>query len=591
MDSHGLRSSKPPRRRAFSTWGALVGLTLVVVLPALGFSLFARLRGQSEESGPLMHTVQKGDFLHDITERGELESASNVEISCEVKSRNMAGTTILDIVPEGTIVKAGDLICRLDSSALESERLGKLIDVSNSEANVIRAKTALANATLAKEEYLRGNYVQSEKKLSAALAVAKEDLRRAEEYLEYSKTLKSKGYITSAQLQADSFAVEKARNTLEACQVEYDGLERYTLKKMTTQLQTDVEVAQAQLKSQEHAFTLEKEKLNDIETQISRCTINAPSAGQVVYANVTNTWGGREVIIEAGSTVRERQSIARLPDHTKMQVRAKVNEGKIAMVMVGMSATVRLDAMPDRTFPAEVDRVSEYPAPASRYTSSVKEYETIVRILEPPPGARPGLTAEVKIHLEHLADVLQVPVQAVIEHGERYYVAMRAEKGLRPHEVKLGSTNDKTVVIRDGLRAGDQVVLNATAVRSALDLPELPPERSGLQLAGRRRAGPKSRAGREATAGEESRAGTIVDSGPAETRKEPGPAPAELFVSFDKNGDGKLDPAEIPESYRDLAKSADANGDGAVDRTEWTAAMANGDRSPRSEARAPRARP
>lgn len=590
MNTQGPRPNSSPRR-AFSSWGTMAGLVAAVVVPAIGLSIFARFRGQSEEAGPMMHKVQKADFLHDVTERGELESASNVQILCEVKGRNTGGTTIIEIVPEGTIVKQGDLICKLDSSALDSDRLGKLIDVATAEANVIKAKTALSNAVLAKEEYILGTYVQTEKSLSADLAVANEDLRRAEEYVGYSKILKSKGYITGAQLQGDIFAVDKARNTLQACEKKYDGLKKYTLKKMTAGLQTDIEVAQAQLKAVTHSFELEKEKLEDIETQIAKCTVKAPSAGQVVYANITNTWGGREIIIEAGVTVRERQEIVRLPDHTKMQVRAKVNEGNVAMVMVGMSATVRLDAMPDRTFPARVEKVSEYPAPTNRFTSSVKEYETIVRILEPPPGCRPGLTAEVKIHLEHLADVVQVPVQAVLEHGEHHYVVMRGPEALRTHEVTLGSTNDKYVVVREGLSPGDEVVLNSTAVRNSLKLPELLPERPAAQMAAHGRPAGSADAGAQANGETASAPSTIVPAGPAAARRKDSPSnSAQLFANLDKNRDGRLQADELPPQYRAWLKTGDLNHDGVIDRTEWAAlAAAKTGPRPRGEGKPPRA--
>jgi multidrug resistance efflux pump len=550
-------------------------VALAVVL-ALGLFLAARYHTETLDAGPIMHKVQKADFFHDIIERGELESASNVEIRCEVKSRNTSGTTIIELIPEGTLVKAGDVICRLDATALENDRTTELIMVANAEADVIKSRTVLANAILAKEEYLKGTYVQNEKSTSAELAVAREDLRRAEEYLEYSKILKSKGYITGTQLQGDTFAVEKARNSLEAVQKKFEALQRYTLKKMERQLTTDIEAAEAHLKAEEHALSLEKGKLEEIENQIAKCTIKAPSPGQAVYANVTSTWGGREVIIEAGSTVRERQEIVRLPDHTKMQVRAKVNEARVAMVMVGMPATVRMDAMPDRTFRAEVARVSEYPAPTNRFTSSVKEYETLVRVLEPPAGCRPGLTAEVKIHLEHLSDVVQVPVQAVLEHGDQHYVVMRDGDQLQAKEVKLGSTNDKYVVIREGIGENQEVVLNAGAVRSKLSLPELAPEVSPLQLANRQAAADREKgAGTGAAKAKVHAAGKkkshAADRQPKTAGNAPrGDSPEQLFAKLDRNSDGKLQAAELPEQFRSYLKTTDRDGDGAITPSEWT---------------------
>ncbi len=567
-------------RRGFSYRGLLIALVLLVGLPALAFSLLPGKSGS--DSGPMMHVVELGDFLHDITERGELESGSNVEIRCEVKNWTSAGTTIIEIVPEGTLVQPGDIVARLDSTNLDNERTRQLISVANSEAEVIKARTTYDNAVLAKEEYMEGQFRQLVNAVESEVFVSQENLRRAEEYLEYSKTLKKKGYITPSQLEADSFAAAKAAKDLESAQKKMEVLLDYTRRKMLKQLESDVETAEAKLKAQEHSYDLERTKLADIENQLEKCTIRAPAAGQVVYANQTNGWGGREVIIEAGCAVRERQEIIRLPDHTKMQVKGKINEANVAMVRVGMSASVRLDAFPNSEFEGVVQRVNEYPAPTSRYTSSVKEYETIIRILNPPAGARPGLTAEVRIHVEYIPDVVQVPVQTIFEHGDRHYCVVRGENGdWVASELKTGSSNDKFVVVREGLATGDAIVLNAGSVRSKLELPDLPPpERPRpptFPLAGNPQAADRPRGG---LAEDDALPPASAHGAKRDTRARKNGAsvftgsPAALFLRLDKNRDGKLALSELDDTQRARAATADANHDGFLDRQEWAAAVA-----------------
>ena len=96
-----------------------------------------------------------------------------------------------------------------------------------------------------------------------------------------------------------------------------------------------------------------------------------------------------------------------------------------------------------------VEKVSEYPAATSWFNSSIKEYETLVRIETSVEGMRPGLTAEVKIRVAHLKDVLQVPVRAVLEHGDRHYCSMflpgalKPDRGTRPHERQAGRSDPR----------------------------------------------------------------------------------------------------------------------------------------------------
>jgi len=557
------------RRALISSRRGLVAVVALLAVAAAGAFALPKFSKSTQEATPLLHKVERGEFAHDVTERGELESAKNVEIRCEVKSLGTSGTTIIEIVPEGTVVQEDDILVKLDSSALENDRTRQQIAVANSEAEVIKARTAVSTAQATLKEYINGTFVQSEQLAIGDLAVAKENFRRAEEYLLYSNVLAKKGYITTAQLDADKFAVEKARADLEASTTKLKVLRDFSRAKMVAQLESDILTAQAKLKAQEHSNDLELTKLADIEGQIEKCVIRAPCPGQVVYANQTNTWGGREIIIEAGSTVRERQEIVRLPDHHQMQVKAKINEAKVSMVAVGMPVGVRLDAFPDQEFQGVVHRVNEYPAPSNRYTSSVKEYETVVRLTNPPPGARPGLTAEVRIHVEHLSGVLQVPVQALFEHGNAEYAVFRdAEEGWVARPVQIGSTNDKFVVIRDGLAEGQEIVLNAAAFRSKVKLPELPAEKAAPQV-----AVDKSKLPQGPQRGGLSEAAPVKQVKIALSDPNSTAVIQRLLKQFDKDKDGRIALSHLPDSLRAQLKTGDANRDGQIDRTELSAIL------------------
>ena len=470
-----MRSSNR-HRAALVLRRLLIALAMTLVVLAGVWFLFPRLSLSSTETGPSMYRVERGEFIHEIIERGEVESASNVEIRSEVKSKGYSGTAILEIVPEGTIVESGDMLVRLDSASLEDERTQQQIVCNTSEAQLIQVQNTYETALIAKREYIEGKYRQEVQAIQNEIIVAKENRDRAKDYHVYSKRLAAKGYVTKLQLDADHFAVEKAENELEAAQIKLEVLERFTKEKQLKQLEADIRTAEAKLKAQEASHSLDLEKLALIESQIEKCVIKAPETGQVVYANITDHHGSKLTIIEEGTMIRERQVIIRLPDPKRMRIKAKVSESKIALVEEQMPAAVMLDAFADLELAGCVGKVGEYPLPTSRYSASVKEYETIVNILDSPPDLRPGLTAEVRIRVEQIPDVLQVPVQAVFEHGARHYCVFRDGQGYRSREVEIGSTNDKVVVINEGLNEGDEVVMGAAAYRDKVDLPELPAE-------------------------------------------------------------------------------------------------------------------
>jgi HlyD family secretion protein len=474
--------------RGFTYRGLLFAIPAVVAVPLLTWLGLPKRSWSSEEAGPAVCVVERGTFIHEVTEHGDVESANNVDVRCEVQSYG-GGVMILWIIPEGTYVEPApdweprepdeeppDLLVKLDSSSLEKERTKQEIVCNTSEAEVIQARNNYETAVISKEEYLEGTYAEQKKKMLGDIVVAEQRLSRAKEYLEYSRSLHAKGYIPDRELQANEFDVERKEIDLEKAKTSLDVLENYTKRKMLLQLEAKISTTKARLESEEHSHQIDLDELARVEDQIAKCTIRAPQAGQVVYANVTDHHGNQEIVIEEGTMIRERQAIIRLPDPQDMQVRAKINEARITSLEKGMPVTVELDAFPGTRLSGTVEKVNEYPLPSGWWAGNVKEYEAIVKIKDFPADLdlRPGMTAKVSIRVEQLSDVLVVPVEAVLAHGSQNVCVVRNARGLEARPVVLGPTNDKEVVVEKGLEEGEQVVLGAALYCDQLDLPEPP---------------------------------------------------------------------------------------------------------------------
>jgi RND family efflux transporter MFP subunit len=297
--------------------------------------------------------------------------------------------------------------------------------------------------------------------------VAKENMRRAEEYLRYSEKLAARGYVTEVQLEADRFAVEKARNELDSARTKLEVLHRYTKVKTLNKLKADCETAEARLRSRENSHKLDLDRLKNFEDQLAKCIITAPTSGQVVYANPATG----EPLIAEGKLVRERQVVIRLPDPKRMQVTARVNESRIDRVKKGMLTRIRLDAFPDVELTGTVREVSEYPLPAATSYSTMKEYAAAIDIVDPPAGVRSGMTAQASIEVEKLDEAVQVPLQAVLERGDRFFCIVELGGELIAREVSVGHSNEQAVVINDGVNTGEHVVLAPQNYEAHVDLP------------------------------------------------------------------------------------------------------------------------
>lgn len=488
-NSPGRLSSVPSTNTARS--GRIIPRLVLALAVVSGGGLggWYLLGGSSEGSkGPIPVTapVKVGPFVQEVVERGEIQSATSVEIRCKVRSRNSSGITILEIIPEGTYVIAGKVLVRLDDSTLQQELLQQEIICNNSDSNVIEATADVAAAQVAFDEYETGTFNQEEEQLESAEFVAKEALRRAEETLRYSARVAKKGYVSQVQLEADRFAVEKSRKELDVSQTKLRILREFTKKKITNKLQAAIKTSKARLRSRENSYKLDLSRREQIIVQIDNCTIKAPSAGQVVYGNdsLSRSSSNGDVLIAEGRPVRERQVIIRLPDPKSMQVIAKINESRIDRVKPGMITKVRLDAFPDLELVGVVSSVSEYPIPQSnRWLAHIKEYSTEITIERPPKGLRSGMTAQVAVQVEHLDNAMLVPPHAVFEKKNRYFCLVdKGETGLEAREVQIGSVNETYVVVESGLTAGDQVVLDPQIHQEGITLPAIDATRTASRV-------------------------------------------------------------------------------------------------------------
>jgi multidrug efflux pump subunit AcrA (membrane-fusion protein) len=588
-------------------------IVLLVVAAGVGAIAWFYLQRERVESTEniLTREVFRGPYEHIVLEQGVVESSSSVEIRCEVKSQSAGGTEILWVVDEGTHVKKGDKLCELDSSALEQDLVQQEIVCNTSAALVVQAENTLSAAEIARTEYLEGIFKQEEQVILSEIFVAEENLRRAQLAFQSTERLAAKGIVTALQLEGDQFAVDKARNELDAAKTKLEVLQKYTKEKMLKTYDSDIATASAKWESEKKSDQLEQEKLVELKEQLEKCTITAPEDGQVVYANINNRFGGSaEFVVEEGASVRERQAIFRLPDPTKMQIKATINESRISLVGAGMPVAIEFDAIRGQTVRGEVTKVNQYAEAGSWRSGNIKEYAAFIDIFDSPPEVRSGMNAEVRIYVEQLEDALQVPVQALYETKGHFFCLVKDGDQWETREVQVGSSNDTFMTVKSGLEEGEEVVLNPRAYSDKLEIPELPDEEPVAKAGkGPRPKGPRSEGllgdrpggmpgsdrggppggGRRERAGR-GRGGPPGDGGDGQPGMGRGGQagggrggfdPARIFSTLDTDGDGVLSAEElqaIPADRRGRMTAADADGDGEVSREEFTTGMSRSGR-------------
>jgi HlyD family secretion protein len=617
----------------------LLGLLVVAVGGAAAWNKRSGAR-KSASSDLIVETVKRGPLEISITERGSLESARNLTLTCLVEGE--AGTGILKIVDEGTRATKDQVLVELDSSRLRNEATQQQIVVeqaqaalrqaeknveiqkTQNESDISAAQLKLDLAVLDLEKYEKGDYIQETNTIQGEIRLAEEDAKRAEEKKIFTQRLIQKGYATQTELEADRIAHEKAKIAVAVAKEKQTVLQTYTKKRQLSEkeanakeyerevtrvkLKSEAALAQyeADFKAKQLTFEVEKNQYDKLLKQIEFCIIKAPRDGLVVYANTRSGFrGGSEPLIYEGAKVKERQAIINLPDVANMQVNARIHESKIDMVREQLPATIRVDARPGEVFHGTVDMVSLVPMSGNWPNVNLKEYITYIKITEEPSitaSLKPGLTAEVEILIDRISSALQAPITAFVERGGRQFAWVLVDNQPVRREVKTGKSSETTTqVVEDealydqnqGLKEGDKVVLNPRTVlpkevtlleeevpavganQPTFKAGDLPPAKEGAKgpgAGGPPAGGPPGGGPRSPGEGGGPGGGPGMAGGPGGGQGGGGRGgfdPAAMFDNFDKDKDGKLTDAEIPDRMKENVARIDTNKNKSIEKDEW----------------------
>ncbi len=453
------------------------------------------LSASAKSKNYLSRAAETGDFEIIISGNGHLEAIDSVTLYSEVER----DVKILEIVAEGSYVKQGDILCRLDSGEIQERLAQQQSDVIEAEAKLLEAEKALGiqartnetkieeselNSLLASldlDKYRDGEYQQKLGKLKGELKLEEEEMIRAKESLEFTKRMARKGYRSQTDLEASQLAVSKALLEFEAKAEELRVLEKYEYQRQIAELSSkkkdtkskmerakeEAEIEMAKVTAEVAARKANKEyediRLNYWKKQFESCEIRSPKDGQVIYANEERSRFGSNYEIRVGSSVYERMPIIRLPDNSSLKIKAKIHEANFARLSVGNLVRVGVEAFPGYDFRGEIMSVSAVPISGDFPNYDQKYYVVEIR-LHPHEHTqlelKPGLSVTFQIVSEERANVLQIPVQAVVTVGKESFVYLDKGDHAEKCDLILGKSNDLNVEVLAGLADGDKVLMN-----------------------------------------------------------------------------------------------------------------------------------
>jgi len=460
---------------------AIIVIVLVVLIAA-GITVWIRARAGPDPNAEEIQTakVQRGTVTLTVSSDGVLQPLTTVA----VKSYAGGGVDVL-AVDIGDVVKAGDLIAKIDpTDSLTSYDQAKA-DLDAAEARVTQAQEQadvqprMTRAAIAQaeanynsavkdlERLQRAGQPQTRAQVRSTLDKAKANLDFAEKDLARVQGLKAQGFVPQSDVDSALNRRDLAKAELASAQERGDTLEQEltpdleSAKARVAQAKAGLDRAQADavqdklrkadLRSADAQVTRAKAQVSNAKTMLDYTTIRASRAGVILQKYVEQG----TIITSGRSSVAQGTDIVQLGDLTKMFVEVSLDEADVGKVHLKQTVDIRVEAFPEQPLRGIVTRIN----PQAVSQQNIATVLVTVQIENPEARLKPGMTASCDFLVEKVEDTLYLPSRAIREqNGEHLVTVMRNGKQVDlPVEVGIVG-NDRTEIL-DGLREGAEVIL------------------------------------------------------------------------------------------------------------------------------------
>jgi RND family efflux transporter MFP subunit len=415
-----------PRKR----W--VTALLIVLAVGAVSAWLFTP--ASAGEDNAVVARVKNGDFHVVVTSAGELRAKKFVQVQgpLNMQQAEVYQTKISSLVPEGTVVKEGDVVAELDRSGIAAKMAEISLALQKAQAQLTQAQLdSTLNLATAREEIKTGELAVEEKRLAKEQAAYESPSVKRQVEIDY----------------------EKAQRSLAQSKANYITKTQQAIAKMA-EVGADVQ--------------RQRNKLTIVQEVLGNFTIKAPSPGMVIYVK---EWNGKKKGI--GSQVSAWDpTVATLPDLGQMESLSYVNEIDVRKIAPGQKVTISLDSDPTKKLPGSVTAVAN--VGEQRPNADAKVFEVKILLAQADTTLRPGMTTSNAIETNTVRNALYVPLEAVAVEGTTPFVYKRDGSSVTKQQVETGLANENEIVISKGLEKDDRVMLTAPPDKDKLTLKTLP---------------------------------------------------------------------------------------------------------------------
>jgi HlyD family secretion protein len=298
--------------------------------------------------------------------------------------------------------------------------------------------------------------------------------------------------LVQTQVQQSQQAAESARMNIsitraevERSDADYKRVQELYKKEFASREELDrakagYESAYGRYQAAQSDYSRLLAALRQTQASASRTTIFAPMSGTVTYLAVER---GEKVV---GTAQMQGTEMMRISDLSTMSAWVDVDENDVALISLGDTARIRVDAFRDRVFTGVVYEIGNSARTSAAGTQEeVVNFQVRIRLLDRDLKMRPGMSCNVDIETETKRDVIAVPIQAVTAKQESMTSdvqsgpvvasrdeAVKSKKEAKPsslvwvlqgtkvtaRDVETGISDQGFIEITKGLKKGERIV-------------------------------------------------------------------------------------------------------------------------------------
>ncbi len=402
--------------------GRIAGWIFALAFLALaawgGRLLYRKALPESALETPVI-AVKRGTVTFSVYARGEFQGGNSIMMQAPmVGTPDMAITFLRNA---GDLVHKDDVVAQFDTTEQEYKLHEAEADLAEAEQKVVQAQAQME----AKQE--EDNY---------AFIKAKSDLEQAQIEARKNPLL---GTIAAKQ---NDLAVQAAKAALD---------------QLTRDLANRKETSQAGVAIQQALVAKAKVQIETAQHNIVQMTLRAPRDGYVnVQPNTNGNFFEGMVLpsLQTGDTVRAGMGIVQIPDMQNWEATARIDEADRGHLALGQPVAITAVALPQHPYRGDISDLGGTSGPPWN-----RRFECKIKVLDPTPELRPGMTANLVITAGTLKDVLWIPAQALFESDGRTFVYARSPQGgFVTADVKLTRRSESQVVI-SGIAEGQIVAM------------------------------------------------------------------------------------------------------------------------------------